>query len=79
VSLLIVAGSTYCCLAALSMLGALDVENSGDTIHWLTSRQINSDNSGHGGFNGRVNKPSDTCYSFWVGGALDVIPNGTHL
>lgn len=24
------------------------------------------------GFNGRCNKPVDTCYAFWVGGALDV-------
>lgn len=24
------------------------------------------------GFNGRCNKPADTCYSFWVGGALCV-------
>jgi geranylgeranyl transferase type-1 subunit beta len=24
------------------------------------------------GFHGRCNKPSDTCYSFWVGASLDV-------
>jgi geranylgeranyl transferase type-1 subunit beta len=75
VILLNIAGSTYCCLAALSMLGALDAENRDDTIHWLVSRQINSPDPGHGGFNGRVNKPDDTCYSFWVGGALDVPPS----
>lgn len=26
-----------------------------------------------GGFCGRLNKRGDTCYSFWVGGALDVL------
>ena len=26
-----------------------------------------------GGFCGRINKLGDTCYSFWVGGALDVL------
>lgn len=26
-----------------------------------------------GGFCGRINKHGDTCYSFWVGGALDVL------
>ena len=57
------------------MLGALDAENRDDTIHWLVSRQVNSQDPGHGGFNGRVNKPVDTCYSFWVGGALDVPPS----
>jgi len=67
------AGSTYCCIAALSMLGALDPVNQEDTIRWLISRQVSSSNKEYdGGFNGRVNKPSDTCYSFWAGGALDV-------
>lgn len=54
------------------MLDALHTENTDDTVRWLVSRQINSDNRDHGGFNGRVNKLADTCYSFWVGGALDV-------
>lgn len=71
---LIAAGSTYCCLAAVSMFGALPVE-ADDTIRWLAHRQISS-GKGKGGFNGRVNKPADTCYSFWVGGALDVCPQG---
>ncbi|KAK7203295.1 terpenoid cyclases/protein prenyltransferase alpha-alpha toroid [Myxozyma melibiosi] len=30
------------------------------------------------GFNGRFNKPSDTCYSFWVGGTLAMLPSRTH-
>jgi len=26
-----------------------------------------------GGFNGRPGKPSDTCYSFWVGATLELL------
>jgi geranylgeranyl transferase type-1 subunit beta len=33
---------------------------------WLVNRQTN-------GFNGRANKPSDSCYSFWIGSSLKVI------
>lgn len=33
---------------------------------WLLSRQID-------GFQGRPNKPVDTCYSFWIGGALKIL------
>jgi geranylgeranyl transferase type-1 subunit beta len=58
------------------MLGALDSAKQEDTIHWLKNRQVSSsDKEDDGGFNGRVNKPSDTCYSFWAGGALDVPPH----
>ena len=70
---LISAGSTYCCIAALSLLGALDSENHEDTIHWLVNRQISSaEEDQDGGFNGRVNKLADTCYAFWAGASLDV-------
>lgn len=31
------------------------------------------------GFNGRVNKVADTCYGFWVGGALNVRHTACHL
>jgi geranylgeranyl transferase type-1 subunit beta len=52
------------------MLDALGTDNA-DTVHWLVYRQ-SSEEEETGGFNGRINKPVDTCYSFWVGGALDV-------
>ena len=32
---------------------------------WCVNRQTN-------GFNGRVNKPTDSCYSFWIGSTLKV-------
>jgi len=54
------------------MLGVLQTEPKDDTIRWLVNRQVSSDDDEKGGFNGRVNKPADTCYSFWAGGALDV-------
>ena len=28
---------------------------------------------GAGGFQGRCNKDADTCYSFWIGGTLDML------
>jgi geranylgeranyl transferase type-1 subunit beta len=39
----------------------------GETVRWLTQRQI-------GGFQGRPGKLEDVCYSFWIGGALSVCP-----
>ncbi|KAF9585447.1 Geranylgeranyl transferase type-1 subunit beta [Lunasporangiospora selenospora] len=36
------------------------------TKRWCLNRQTT-------GFQGRVNKPTDTCYSFWIGGALEII------
>lgn len=35
------------------------------TLFWLISRQ-------ESGFQGRANKPPDTCYSFWIGASLKV-------
>ncbi|ODQ63796.1 terpenoid cyclases/Protein prenyltransferase, partial [Nadsonia fulvescens var. elongata DSM 6958] len=73
------AGLTYCALASLWMCGVLNQDDWSNTAAWLAFRQIplmedkgeGSDNSG--GFNGRVNKPADTCYSFWVIGSLSIL------
>ncbi|KAF8970759.1 Geranylgeranyl transferase type-1 subunit beta [Entomortierella lignicola] len=43
-----------------SRAGFIDKEA---TRRWCLQRQTT-------GFQGRVNKPTDTCYSFWIGGAL---------
>lgn len=57
-------GSTYCAVSALFLLNRLDaIENKQDLELWLLKRQIT-------GFQGRINKPPDSCYSFWVGGTL---------
>lgn len=40
-------------------------------LDWALQRQACD-----GGFHGRPNKPSDTCYAFWVGGVLRIL--GAH-
>ena len=60
-------GPTYCACAALRLLGLLDEYPGKDSLlKFLVNRQI-------GGFNGRINKTPDTCYTFWAGGALEVL------
>lgn len=60
-------GSTYCACAALKLMGRLDkIPRKALLRKFLASRQV-------GGFNGRVNKPPDTCYTFWVGGAMQIL------
>ncbi|KAF4524456.1 hypothetical protein B566_EDAN011879 [Ephemera danica] len=63
-------GTTYCAVAALSLMGRLHSCLSKEQIshlqHWCISRQIS-------GFQGRPNKPVDTCYSFWVGATLKLL------
>ncbi|XP_066145147.1 geranylgeranyl transferase type-1 subunit beta isoform X1 [Euwallacea fornicatus] len=62
-------GSTFCAIAALALsnnLHRLSKMQIGNLRRWLLFRfDI--------GFNGRPNKPSDTCYSFWTGGALKIL------
>ncbi|KAE8221233.1 hypothetical protein CF319_g5374 [Tilletia indica] len=65
-------GSTFCALASLAMSSRLDrLENRELTIDWLCSRQQSGS-----GFNGRPEKPTDTCYSFWCGASLAIL--GVH-
>jgi len=62
-------GSTYCALAALSMLGKLenlDQRVKNKCQKWCCLR-LNK------GFNGRPNKQDDTCYTYWIGGALKLL------
>jgi len=72
-------GGTYCAVAALHLMGFVQVdlasnlrESTSIDIHmlldWCLQRQVTD-----GGFQGRINKPSDTCYAFWVGGVLKII------
>ena len=65
----LVGGSTFCALASLDMMGALDTCFNNFELErlkrWCLLRQ-------KGGFQGRPNKPLDTCYSFWVGASLKV-------
>ena len=64
-------GSTYCAIASLSLMGRLHDGTLGQSqkdkaIRWCVLR-LNE------GFQGRPNKPDDTCYSFWIGAALRLL------
>ncbi|KAJ3126124.1 Geranylgeranyl transferase type-1 subunit beta, partial [Physocladia obscura] len=64
-------GSTYCAIASLALLGMLDVleDHKTELVEWLLKRQNEVD----GGFAGRPEKDSDTCYSFWIGASLEIL------
>ncbi|KAF9823837.1 hypothetical protein SFRURICE_013374 [Spodoptera frugiperda] len=62
-------GTTFCALATLSLtnqLHKLSEEQVEGLKRWLLFRQVD-------GFQGRPNKPVDTCYSFWVGASLKIL------
>jgi len=60
-------GSTYCAVAALHLMGKLDdFPRKQALVQWCLERQ-------QSGFCGRINKVTDTCYSFWIGGALTLL------
>jgi len=60
-------GSTYCAVAALVLMERLaDLPKKENLIQWLLERQ-------QSGFQGRINKDVDTCYSFWIGATLDML------
>jgi len=65
-------GSTYCGLATLVLTGYLDLLPHKDKlVQWLVERQVS-------GFQGRINKDPDTCYSFWIGSSL-IMLDALHL
>ena len=60
-------GSTFCAIAALSLLDRLkDLDHQDELIHWCIQRQ-------NEGFNGRPNKPDDSCYSWWIAATLTLL------
>ncbi|KAK3926954.1 Geranylgeranyl transferase type-1 subunit beta [Frankliniella fusca] len=63
-------GHTFCAVASLSLMGTLHTMLSTKQLdrlrRWCIMRQ-------ESGFNGRPNKPVDTCYSFWVGATLKIL------
>ncbi|XP_047951820.1 geranylgeranyl transferase type-1 subunit beta-like isoform X1 [Salvia hispanica] len=73
-------GATYCAVASLKLMGFLgedslsgkassDVINVPLLLDWSVQKQAFED----GGFRGRANKATDTCYAFWVGGTLRIV------
>ena len=67
-------GYTFCALASfiiLSQVGDKSYEriNYDKLAEWLSNRQF----AEFGGFNGRINKLVDSCYSFWVGSCFELM------
>lgn len=60
-------GNTYCGFAASVLVGLewTDQEKE-ELLDWVIMRQMTYE----GGFQGRVNKLVDSCYSFWIGGTF---------
>lgn len=67
-------GSTYCALASLALLPDKLKADYAEKIriakkkalNWCLKRQVD-------GFQGRVNKNTDTCYAFWIGASLQIL------
>ncbi|KZC05390.1 PREDICTED: geranylgeranyl transferase type-1 subunit beta [Dufourea novaeangliae] len=63
-------GSTFCAVASLCLMNELHNVLTNDQLNrlrrWCLMRQDS-------GFHGRPGKPSDTCYSFWVGATLQLL------
>ncbi|XP_045216275.2 geranylgeranyl transferase type-1 subunit beta-like [Mercenaria mercenaria] len=63
-------GSTFCAVASLVLMNKLDSALTDREVkclkRWCIFRQ-------QSGFQGRPNKPIDTCYSFWVGATLQLL------
>ncbi|EGG23243.1 protein geranylgeranyltransferase type II [Cavenderia fasciculata] len=62
------AGQTFTCVGALAIINRLDLIDRDQLGWWLCERQLPN-----GGLNGRPEKTSDVCYSWWVVSALSVI------
>ncbi|CAK9437284.1 uncharacterized protein LODBEIA_P16620 [Lodderomyces beijingensis] len=80
-------GYTFCAIASLKLLG-YNVQDLDRSKNWLIHRQVSYPEILHqgglksyeyhraediGGFNGRENKLSDTCYSWWCNGSLSIM------
>ncbi|RLV95493.1 Geranylgeranyl transferase type-1 subunit beta [Spathaspora sp. JA1] len=78
-------GYTFCAVACLKLLD-YPLENLESTKNWLLQRQVDYPSELYkdldyeyyrpidiGGFNGRENKLSDTCYCWWCTGALYIM------
>uniref|UniRef100_A0A7N0V576 Geranylgeranyl transferase type-1 subunit beta n=1 Tax=Kalanchoe fedtschenkoi TaxID=63787 RepID=A0A7N0V576_KALFE len=72
-------GATYCAVASLQLMGFIEddfllttqsasIINFPLLLEWSLQRQ-----SDDGGYQGRSNKDSDTCYAFWIGGTLKIL------
>ena len=66
-------GNIFCCISALKIVG-YESDETGNTLDWLVWRQLPS-----GGFNGRPEKLSDVCYSWWILSSLASLSALPHI
>ncbi|CAG9478245.1 geranylgeranyltransferase, putative [Plasmodium vivax] len=59
------AASVFCAVATLFLIKKMHLINEKKIGEWLSLRQTNN-----GGFNGRAEKLTDTCYSWWIFSSL---------
>nr|CAD7425644.1 unnamed protein product [Timema monikensis] len=63
-------GTTFCAVATLVLMDQLETTLTKQQLdglrRWAIFRQVS-------GFQGRPNKPVDTCYSFWIGATLKLL------
>ena len=62
-------GYTYCAVACLALLGRVDEIDIESLLRWLIYRQKVNE----GGFDGRINKLVDVCYTFWQGAVFGIL------
>ena len=62
-------GYTFCGVAALALLGRLELLQLPRLGRWLSARQLPFE----GGFQGRTQKLVDSCYSFWNGSVPSLV------
>lgn len=66
--IIIVYSLVFCCVGALAIANALNRIDVDTLAWWLCERQTKS-----GGLNGRPEKKSDVCYSWWVLSSLAML------
>lgn len=62
-------GYVHCAVGIMNILGKLDSLNLDSLIRWISMKQMEFS----GGFQGRVNKLVDSCYSWWIGSSCKII------
>jgi protein farnesyltransferase subunit beta len=68
-------GYTQCGLAALLLMQQFHLLDATSMAQWLANRQFEYE----GGFNGRINKLADSCYSHWIGSSHVMLSAGLSL
>lgn len=62
-------GYVHCAVGIMNIIGKLDLLDLDSLIKWICLKQMEF----NGGFQGRVNKLVDSCYSWWIGSSGKII------